>query len=97
MVLCLEQKQRYDSYEWTYVAGLVALDKDLVDAEGAGPRGETQDEGVGGSRVEGLDAVDNIVGDVGAGSLAVVTDDESHVDGCFSFFSLEEGKKDVCV
>lgn len=61
-----------------YITSLVPLDEDSVNTEGARAGRETENKGICCSRAEGLDAVDDVLGDVGACGLFVVTDDESH-------------------
>lgn len=58
-----------------YLARLELFYENLVDTQRAGASGQAQNEGVLGSRVEGLDAVDNVVGDIAACSSSVVAND----------------------
>lgn len=60
-------------------ASLVLLHERLVDTKGTGAGRETKDKGTSWSRREGGDAVDDVVGHVGAGSFSIVADDEPHV------------------
>lgn len=62
----------------TYISGLVLLDERLVDVERAGARGEAQHEGPLGRRVELLDALNDVVGDVVAGVSCLVANDDPH-------------------
>lgn len=70
----------YDIFEGDQT-GLVLLYKTLVDAKGTGAGRETEDKWASVGRREGVDAVDDVVGHVGAGGFSVVADDEPHVAG----------------
>jgi len=63
----------------SHLTGLVPLDEDFVHAQRGGPSGQAQDEGVGGGRSKVVDAVNDVVGDMGASGRSVVLDEEPHV------------------
>lgn len=74
-----ERKSKGQKEKKTYLASLVLLDKHLVNTQRTGASGQTQDEGVVSGWVESLDAVDDVVCHIGAGSSVVVADDQSHL------------------
>ena len=64
----------------TYLAGLVPLYEELVNAERAGSGRKTEHEGMLGSRRKVLDPFNDVVGDIGTSGARVVSDDEPHDD-----------------
>lgn len=72
--------RRKHTRDRTHLAGLVLFDKGLVDAEGRGAGGQTEDKGVGGRGLVGVDAVHDVVGYIAAGGLGIVADNQSHDD-----------------
>lgn len=68
-----------------YLASLEPFDESAVDTERARSRRQTKNKFVLRSRVESLDAVDDVVGDIGARRVGVVANNQSHDDvGCLS-------------
>lgn len=63
-----------------YLASLELFDESTVDTERAGSRRQTKDKFVLRCRVESLDAIDNVVCDIGARSAGVVANNQSHDD-----------------
>ncbi len=63
----------------SHIASLVPLDEDFVHTQRGGPSGKAQNEGVCGGWGKVVDAVDDVVGDVGASGRSVVLDEEPHV------------------
>lgn len=66
--------------EVMYLAGLVLLDQDPIDAQGTGAGGKTEHEGMCWCGSEMSDPLDDVVGYVCARSLRVVPDDEPHCE-----------------
>jgi hypothetical protein len=62
-----------------YLASLVLLNQNLVDAEGTRTGGKTKDEWMRRGWAEMLDAINDIISHVDAGLLGVIADDESHL------------------
>lgn len=62
-------------------ASLELLYKRLVNADGTGAGWEAQDKGTSWGRRGRGDAIDDVVGHIGAGAFSVVANDEPHFGG----------------